>query len=137
MEAASSSVPLKTSACRVLMIRCAKAENHSRSWLEANQWVLVRSAKRSICCSLMRFSMSPRAQIKLLVQCGWFEASRLDRITPSVLGQVGHDKARIYRPWVKSRLFQFPITRRALVQLLRVEYSNSVKLRQGVSTFAF
>src|SRR5271165_4121734 len=74
--------------------------------------------------------------IKLLVQCGWFEASRLDRITPSVLGQVGHDKARIYRPWVKSRLFQFPITRRALVQLLRVEYSNSVKLRQGVSTFA-
>ncbi len=33
--------------------------------------------------------------IKLLVQCGRFESSRLDRIGPTILGQVGHDKARI------------------------------------------
>src|ERR1700751_4132157 len=47
IEAEASSVPFKTSACSVLMIKWAKTENHSRSWLEAIQWVLVRSANRS------------------------------------------------------------------------------------------
>ena len=37
----------------------------------------------------------PAGAIKLLVQSGRFESSRLDRITPAILGQVGHDKARI------------------------------------------
>src|SRR5580704_21924 len=60
--------------------------------------------------------------IKLLVQCGRFESSRLDLITPSILGQVGHDKARIiafgqnlgfsnhpscFSPAVESRVFKF------------------------------
>ena len=33
--------------------------------------------------------------VKLLVQCGWFEASRLGRITLTILGQISHDIARI------------------------------------------
>src|SRR5271166_145752 len=41
IEATASSVPFKTAACRVLMIRCAKAENQSRNWLEANDFALI------------------------------------------------------------------------------------------------
>jgi len=52
----------RTSARSTESMRWAKAENQSRSWLEAIQPVLVRSAKRSCCASLMRFSISSRAQ---------------------------------------------------------------------------
>jgi len=36
--------------------------NHKRNWLLRNHAVLVRSANNINCCSLMRFSISPRAQ---------------------------------------------------------------------------
>ena len=56
------SVPRNTSARNTETMKWAKAENHSRSWLEAIQLVLVRSAKGSCCASLMWFSISPRGQ---------------------------------------------------------------------------
>jgi hypothetical protein len=83
--------------------------------------VLVRSAKRSICCSLMRFSMSP-------VRSKTSHTKRLLRIEP--LGPdwpthlwVGPSRQSAdCHLEIKSPLCQ--ITRRALVQLSRVEYST-------------
>jgi hypothetical protein len=43
IEASANSVPLKTSACRVLISRWAKAENHSQQAQAANNETLARN----------------------------------------------------------------------------------------------
>ena len=48
---------------RMICIRTpAKAEKQARSWLVRIVVAEVRSANRSSCCSLIRFSISARAQ---------------------------------------------------------------------------
>src|SRR5207253_10477048 len=73
----------------------------------------------------------PAGAIKLLVQSGRFESCYLSWIAQPSLGRLVTIK-RGLSPL--GKISALPITRRALVQLLRVEYSNSVKLRQGLST---
>ena len=47
---------------RVCSSTYATDENHNRNWLDRIVAQLVRSANKNSCCSLMRFSISPRAQ---------------------------------------------------------------------------
>src|SRR5271166_376831 len=69
IEATASSVPFKTLACRVLMIRCAKAENQSRSWLEAIQWVTRRVHLGQTPCQQRRRPATPHRFVAENVAC--------------------------------------------------------------------
>ena len=68
------------------------------------------------------FHVTP-GTVKLLVEGGRFESGRAGRIPPAIGRQIGHDKARITP---LGKISAFPITRRFLLQLVSVEYSNSV-----------
>src|SRR6516165_3818637 len=74
------------------------------------------------------FHVTPSA-IKLLVQEPRFESGRLNRIAQPSLGRLVTIK-RGLSPL--GKISALPMTRRSLLQVFRVEYSNSVKLRHGL-----
>src|SRR4051794_37590607 len=82
--ACASSVAFSPSRRSALTSRYAIAERYSRNWLARIVSALTRSANR-LNCSLMRFSMSPRAQYR--------SSQRLCR--PLLSRQRGDHKTRI------------------------------------------
>ena len=60
--ARASSVPANVVRRNACTSTYAAELNNNRNWLARNRWQLVRSANRSNCCSLIRFSISPRWQ---------------------------------------------------------------------------
>src|SRR5579885_150271 len=63
-SARASSVPAKPTRRMCDTSTYAAAANRTRNWLATNAWQLVRSANNWSCCSLIRFSISPRAQYR-------------------------------------------------------------------------
>ena len=59
----------------------ANTEKYIRSWFARIVAVDVRSANRSSCCSLIRFSISPRAQYSSSYSCLPATSSRLKLVT--------------------------------------------------------
>src|ERR1700737_2516825 len=76
------------------------------------------------------FHVTPGA-IKLFIQDARVESGRLARSPQPSLGRLVTIK-RGLSPL--GKIAALPMTRRALLQVFRVEYSNSVKLRHGLSS---
>src|SRR2546426_8366974 len=115
--AASSGVSFRPNSRNARSIMYATVENARRSWLARSVWQLVRSANRPSCCSLMRFSMSPRAQYSCSYNVRASHSSADSDVTTN----------RGFEPL--SRCSALPITRRSRDQLFCVRYVKSWNTR--------